>query len=258
MRTILGTGALLVGFFLVPVADGQDKKPEKKEPPPKVTLVTPLGVPAGATTKVTVRGLKIDQAAELRFANEKVTAKILKKSKVPVPMKAEPGVVGDSMLEVELTLPAGLDTTLLAFTVLTPYELTAEHKLMVNGPIPVITEKEPNNGFKQAQPVQLPQVIDGAINQGQDVDVFRFEGKAGQKIACEVLAARYGSTLDSILTLYTSSGRIVASNDDHDGSSDSRMEVTLPETGFYYLSVQDAHDQGGVTYTYRLVIAPRE
>ncbi len=243
---------LVPAFWFLPVA-AQDKKPEKKDPP-KVTVLFPLGVPAGATTKVIVRGVKLDEAKELRFADEKVTAKILKKSKVPLPPKADLNVVGDSMLEVEVTLPEGLDATPLAFKVETPVGDTADHKLLVNGNIPVVAEKEPNNGFKQAQPVQVPHMIDGAIGQGQDVDVFRIEGTAGQKLNCEVLAARHGSALDSILTLYDADGRIVASNDDHDGSTDSRIEVVLPAAGAYYLSLQDAHDQGGAAYVYRLVI----
>jgi hypothetical protein len=99
-------------------------------------------------------------------------------------------------------------------------------------------------------------MIDGRIDQPQDVDVFRIEGQAGQKLVCEVLAARHGSALDSILTLYNAAGRVVATNDDHGGSADSRIEVALPEAGAYYLSLQDAHDQGGPAHVYRLVIQP--
>ena len=78
----------------------------------------------------------------------------------------------------------------------------------------------------------------------------------GQRIVCEVLAARHGSALDSILTLYNSAGQIVASNDDHDGTADSRLELALPQTGTYYLSLTDAHDTGGPAHVYRLVIRP--
>ena len=151
-------------------------------------------------------------------------------------------------------MPADLNVASLDFVVVTPDGESALHHLLVNGEVPVITEKEPNNGFRQAQPVQVPQAIDGSIGQPQDVDVFRIEGQAGQKLVCEVLAARYGSPLDSTLTLYSAAGRIVASNDDHDGSADSRLEVVLPETGTYFLSLADANDQGGSAHVYRLVI----
>ena len=55
--------------------------------------------------------------------------------------------------------------------------------------------------------------------------------RAGQRLVCEVLAARHGSALDSLLTLYDADGRQVATNDDTAGSTDSRLEVTLPRDG---------------------------
>jgi Bacterial pre-peptidase C-terminal domain len=231
----------------------QEKKPEKKDVP-RVAVCIPLGIPAGTPTKITIRGQKLDSVTEIRFFDPNVTAKILKKDKSPPPAKQEPTIVGDTMLEAEIVLPAGMSPADGYFVVVTPGGESAPHRLLLNGKIPVIPEKEPNNGFRQAQAVQVPQAIDGAISQPQDVDVFKFEGKAGQKIVCEVLAARHGSALDSLLTLYTSSGKIVASNDDHGGSTDSRIEVTLPEAGTYYLSLSDAHDQGGPAHVYRLVI----
>jgi len=91
----------------------------------------------------------------------------------------------------------------------------------------------------------------------QDVDVFRFDGKEGQAVVIEVFAARYGSPLDSFLTLYTADGQIVASNDDHAGSADSLIETTLPKSGAYYVSVIDANDQGGPAYVYRLAVRAR-
>ena len=100
----------------------------------------------------------------------------------------------------------------------------------------------------------VPQVVEGRISQAQDVDVFRFEGKQGQQLILEVFAARHGSALDSLLTLHDADGRTLAVSDDIEGSSDSRIEVTLPKTGVWYVSVIDAHDQGGPTHVYRLSV----
>jgi hypothetical protein len=152
-----------------------------------------------------------------------------------------------------VTLPADFADKEAGFTVVTPAGESAPHKLLVDK-TPTVAEKEPNNGFRQAQPVQVPQVIDGAIGQNQDVDVFRFDGHAGQQVVIEVFAARYGSSLDSFLTLYNADGQIIASNDDIEGTTDSRIEATLPKAGVYYLSVIDAHDTGGPAHVYRLVL----
>ena len=39
---------------------------------------------------------------------------------------------------------------------------------------------------------------------------------------------------------------------------DSRLEVTLPRDGPYYVSVIDAHDQGGPAHVYRLIVRSRK
>ena len=119
---------------------------------------------------------------------------------------------------------------------------------------PVLPRKEPNNGFRNAQSVQIGQTIEGVVNPSSDVDVFRIDGKEGQQLVLEVFAARYGSPLDSMLTLYDADGRIVAANDDFDGTTDSRVEATLPKTGAYYISLVDANDIGSTANVYRLAI----
>ncbi len=237
----------------LPHAPAQDKKKPEKKQPPRVTMVIPLGAAPGKTTKLTVRGLKLDGATGLRFTNAKVTAKVVGKGKAAVPDK-NPDQVGDTQVVVEMTLPAGLPGEPLSFVVLTPAGESGPHKLLVETALPVIAEKEPNDGFKQAQPIRVPQVVDGMISRPKDVDVFRFDGRAGQRLVLEVLAARHGSALDSILTLYDAEGREVAGNDDMPGSVDSRLEVTLPRDGVYYVSLIDAHDQGGPAHVYRLVV----
>ncbi|HZT81060.1 MAG TPA: PPC domain-containing protein [Gemmataceae bacterium] len=219
-------------------------------------VVLPLGAAPGKATKLTVRGHKLDAATAVRFPDSKATGKVLSKGKAPVPNMQDAKQVGDTQVEIEVTLPAdGLGETV-SFVVLTPAGETPPHRLLVDGQPPVVAEKEPNNGFRQAQPVALPQVVQGGIAQPQDVDVYRFEGKAGQRVRLEVLAARHGSALDSILSLHDADGRLLARNDDADGSPDSRLEVTLPRDGAYFVSIQDAHDQGGPVHVYRLVLRP--
>src|SRR5262249_20755590 len=153
----------------------------------------------------------------LRFLDGKATAKILSRGKTPVPNQQEPARVGDTQLVAEVNVPAGVTTSSLAFVVVSPAGESPPHRLLVEGKATVISEKEPNNGCRQAQPIRLPQAIDGVIDPLRDVDVFRFDGKAGQGVDFEVQAARYGSALDSVLTLYDADGHEVASNDDGAG-----------------------------------------
>src|SRR5262249_41963454 len=189
------------------------KKKVEKKVEPQVIMVIPLGASPGKTTKLTVRGMKLDGAKEVRFSDPKVTAKILSKGKAAVPDK-NADKVGDTQLVAEVTLPAELPGEPLPVVVVTPAGESKPHALLVETALPVLAEKEPNDGFRQAQPVPVPCAVDGLIERPRDVDVFRIEGKAGQQLVLEVLAARHGSALDSILTLYDATGREVASNDD--------------------------------------------
>lgn len=244
---------LMAGAFvaLASALTGQDKKPAEVKEPPRVVVANPLGAAPGVATKFTIRGLRLDSATEIYFPERRQSLPIRSKGKASVPNQQEPTRVGDTQIEMELTLPSDRAGSPLAFVIVSPAGSSPLHHLLVEGALP---KKEPNNGFAQAQPVQAGQVIEGVIASPQDVDVYRLEGRAGQRVTFEVLAARLGSAVDSILTLYDAAGRIVASNDDHNGSADSRLELTLPHSGPYYLSLMDAHDLGGPAHIYRLRI----
>jgi Bacterial pre-peptidase C-terminal domain len=243
--------ALVAGLAVLIVA-ADPKKPEDNTP--KVVVAAPLGLAPGKTTKLLVRGLKLDTTTEVRLHDPKGTAKILSKGKAPLPNKEKDDVgrYGDTQIEIEAVLSADYAGPTATFTVVTPSGESAPHTLFVDH-APIVAEKKPNNSFQKAQPVQLGQTIEGVVNAGSDVDVFRFDGKQGQQVVLEVFAARFGSPLDSLLTLYDADGRIVASNDDVDGTADSRVEATLPRTGVYYVSVVDANDVGSPSNIYRLV-----
>lgn len=253
MRRTLPFAALLLAAL---VASAADNPPPKKDLP-KVVVAGPLGVPAGAASKIKVWGLRLDAATEVRFFEPKASARILAKNKAPVPNNQSPDRTGDSLLELEVTLPEGMTQPTTQFVVVTPAGESPPHTLLVNSEPAPAAEAEPNNGFDQAQAVTVPSEVEGAINGAQDVDVFRVEGKEGQRLVLAVHAARYGSPLDSLLTVYNSAGRVLAVNDDFGDSRDSQLEITLPQTGVYYVAVADANDQGGPQFLYRLVIQPK-
>jgi hypothetical protein len=246
----------IVFLALLPaVLLAQAKKPPAKEDP-RVLLALPLGVMAGKTTQVTLRGVKLDAVTEVRLSEAKGVVKLLPKGQAAAGSKRNTGLVGESSLEIEVTLPADVSGPTVTLRVITPMGESLPHPLFVDR-TPVLSEKEPNNGFAQAQLLELGQTVAGTIAANQDVDVFRFKGQAGQKVSLEVFAARYGSALDSFLTLYNSQGQILATSDDIEGSTDSRIDFTLPATGIYYLGLLDANDQGGPTHVYRLSVRAR-
>ena len=130
--------------------------------------------------------------------------------------------------------------------------------------LPECLEQEPNYQQGNAQPVTLPIIVNGRIDRDGDVDVFRFESRAGDKIVAEVYARRLDSPLDSVLKLTDANDHQLAANDDHEDKgagltthqADSRLSATLPANGTYYLHISDAQHKGGEVYSYRLRISP--
>ena len=129
--------------------------------------------------------------------------------------------------------------------------------------LPESLEVEPNETGKQSQLVTVPVTLNGRISRPGDVDVFHFNGRAGDMVVAEVYARRLGSPLDSLLRLIDSAGKVVVWNDDKDDQAagliphqaDSYLCTRLPNTGVYYLQLQDAQHHGGEEYGYRLRLA---
>lgn len=239
--------ALLLAHGL---AHAQDKKAEDKSP--KVVVVVPLGIVAGKTNTVEIRGLNLDTAKALHFTESTANTRLASKGKAEVPQNQKKERFGDTQVKAEVFVPADFKGDEAAFTVETPDGKSAPAKLVVLRSGAFVEESEDNGGFAKPQSVTLPANVRGRIQSAQDVDVFAFEGKAGQRVTAEILAARLGSPLDATLTLWNSSSTLLASADDSPGDRDPRLDFTLPTTGRYFLVVQDAHDQGSPAHGYLL------
>ncbi len=131
------------------------------------------------------------------------------------------------------------------------------------GTLPEVLEREPNDRRDQAVSIKLPVILNGRIDRPGDWDVFRFEGRSGERIVSEVYARRLGSPLDSVLRLTDSSGRQLAFNDDNEDKgaglethhADSLIVANLPTDGTYYLYLGDTQQKGGPEYGYRLRVS---
>ena len=241
----------LCGYLSSP-AQAQDKKKDEKKLPPQVKVVLPLGAAPGKTTKLTVRGHQLDKATDVKVEGAKV--KIVSKGPAGVPDK-NPDKVGDTQVVIELSLPDQLKGDSVPLVVVTPEGDTKPHPVLADRSSGVIAEKEPNEGFKQFHNLKVPALVEGAIDRPRDVDVYRFEGKAGQKVHAEIIANRHGSALDAMVTVFNAKVQQLAAADDFDPTHrDARLDVTLPADGAYFIVVVDAHDTGSAVHAYRLVV----
>lgn len=191
---------------------------------PYVTDIEPLGGRAGAVTRVKLYGWNLPRTT-LDFGGD-------------LPPGLHP-------------LPALLEGALAA-----PFLRWAVDTL------PEIAEAR-RAGSSARQSVALPVVINGAIGQPSECDIYAFGGRAGQTVVLEVLARRLGSPLDSALTLTDADGATLAFSDDQEDRgagltthhADARIAFTLPKDGRYEARVADLQGKGGPEYRYRLRIS---
>lgn len=240
-------------FAFALAAPAQKKEPEKKDLP-KVLYAVPLGVAVGEKQKLVLRGKHLDAVKEIKVGGaDGAKVKVLGGKKTPVGNNQPGDRLGDTEIELELELPKGTKPGA-SLTAIGPGGESNAYILLLPDAVPAIQEKEPNDGFDAAQAIPLPAAVEATIKNDKDVDVFKFEGKKGDKLKVEVQAARFGSPVDALLSLYDSERKLLVAVDDVGGSPDPIISIVLPRDGTYFLTVIDSHDLGGPQFGYWLLL----
>ena len=113
-------------------------------------------------------------------------------------------------------------------------------------------------------------VINGQIRRPGEVDRFRVEARAGDRLRFRVEAAACGSWLDSVLTVRDARGEVLGESDDIkptstieppgtiDGSAstDSMVDLNVTSDGPITVELADRFDSGGPEFAYRLELGP--
>ncbi len=219
---------------------------------PRVTAVEPAALVRGNAATLKLRGFELKQAKQLRFPSASAIAVVLKEAGDAPPAKGlDNNQVGGTQIVAEFTLPADLPTGLLDFVVTTPAGETSG-KIMVLAADAVLEEHEPNDGFRDAQPVRLGQSVRGAIPSDKDVDVFAFPARVGQSLRIAVTSG--GPLLmDAEVACYNERGQFLAAADD-DQTRDPVVTLTTTNDGSLLICVSSAHDVGGAWQSYWLTI----
>ena len=225
---------------------------EPKKQPAAITAVEPASLVTGSTATLKIRGFQLKDATELRFPKAPGVKAVIKEKKDAGQVNGlENKATGDTQILAELTLPADLPASLLEISIVTPAG-EAAGKISVVSAAAAVEEKEPNNGFRETQNLELGKPIRGAINGERDVDVFEFPAKAGQKLQATVTG---GSVLvmDAALACYDARGQFLAACDDA-STRDPVLTLTAPADGVIFFCVSDAHDKGGEWHSYLLTV----
>ena len=118
--------------------------------------------------------------------------------------------------------------------------------------LPTIAEIQTNKTRATAQNINVSSAVDGRCEE-LSYDWFRFSAAKGQRVPVEIVAARIGSRLDSVLRIVNSAGRELARNDDGPGmNGDSMLTLIAPETAEYSIEVRDVNYGGGSSFFYHL------
>lgn len=226
---------------------------EDKKDGPRVTAIAPLEIVPGVNASLRIRGVKLKDASEVSFPDSTVKAEVKERKAADIPNGLDAKDIGDTQVEVALTVPADLAPGKITFIVATP-DGPASASVLVRDAAGLVDEKEPDNGFAEAQSIELGRINRGSVKEDKDVDVFTFAGRAKQIVLAEVTANRCGSFLDAVLTIFDARGHILATCDDTATSRDPQLRVELPADGAYFLALNDAHDRGGPWHNYELTV----
>ncbi len=227
---------------------------EEKKEPPVVKTIVPLGIADGMTVPLLIRGFKLTEITDLKFPELKTAPvfKIKSKGAAAAASMAPVEKVGDTQVEFDVTLPIDTPAGMTTFIVLGPNGQSEPRKLMILDSGKSVAEKEPNDGFSEAQEFTLGQTIIGNLAPKQNSDVFRFNGQKGQLVKIEAIARQLGSPLVPFLMLHDSNGRLLAEVDHDAAEGDPVLEFTLTKDDRYFITIQDAHDVSSPVHAYLL------
>jgi hypothetical protein len=210
---------------------------------PFVTQVFPLGGRAGAETIASIAGWNF--------------------SKTQLPLDTQPG---DDWIRKTVYRKGKQPSNPIVYAVDTLPECNE-----TEAPSAVSSGPNCNDTIERAQQIIPPKIINGRIARPGDVDVFQFQGRAGDEVVAEVYSRRLNSPLDSLLRLTDASGKVLEWNDDHvlkdshlhrdmmglvTHHADSYLHAELPKNGTYYVHLADSQHHGSQAHCYRLRIGP--
>ncbi len=129
-------------------------------------------------------------------------------------------------------------------------------------PFDNVLEAEPNDELAKASvaPASEPISLNGIIEKAGDVDLFKVPFKKGQKVEVTGFAQALGSPLDMLVTVLNEKGSSIGGSDDGGGRRrlDSKVTVSIPADGAYFVKVADHLERGGPGFVYRIELKAAE
>ena len=220
------------------VAAAAPKRDSKPAAPPTLTRLEPRGVQRGGEEKVKLIGKGLAELKAVKSTHPDVTADLIA------------GAASDGETWVLIKAPANLPRGAYDLTVVNASgQESAAVKVHIDD-LPVYDADEEKLTIL-SEPTAT---IWGTLEKGGDSDRVEFEARNGQTFIFDVSAKSLGSKADVVLNIVDPLGRVLASNNDFDGSADPFIAHTFKATGEYALVVTDLQFGGSDEHFYRVSV----
>jgi hypothetical protein len=225
-----------------------------------VARLSPPGGQRGTTLDVELTGRGLDQARSVLFYEPGIRVESIKPVASTIgPNGRETPVEPGTRVRVRMKLAGDCVLGPHGLRLVTGTGLSEYHRFFV-GPFPTVEESEVlprqrNDKRETAQAIPVNCTVNGRLHDPADVDLYRIEGKRGQRISAEIEAARLGvqrGIPDLHLTIYDAEGKKLAAADDSAlFVQDPVLSILAPQDGVYFVEVRHCM-YNGTGETYRL------
>ena len=208
---------------------------------PSVSHSTPSALQPGKTVELTLHGAKLDDPLSL-WTSFPAKVELLPGNKDNKDQKSR---------KCKITLAAEVPTSLGGIVVGTAAGASDLLLVMIDD-LPSVAEAGNNHTLETAQAIKVPAAIDGSAD-GSKFDFYKFNVKAGQRIAVEAVAARVGSSMDPVIRLLgPDNTELVLKDDDESFGADCRFAYTCKQDGEHRIEIHDNQYRSGGRYRLRL------
>ncbi len=214
---------------------------------PTLSFAQPQAARPGAMTEIVLHGDKLEEPLSVwtSFPAQVEVVRELDEAGQPKP-NPDP-----KTLRVRVTVAAEVPVGV-GGVVVGNKSGVSEPVLVMLDDLPSVAEAGDNHTPPTAQEIPALAAVDAASN-GAQFDYFRIPGKAGQRVAVEVVAQRLGSSFDPVVRLLDESGKELQFVDDDPAlGADCRMSHTFAQDGAVVLEVRDVQYRAGGRYRLRV------
>ncbi|HLJ47949.1 MAG TPA: hypothetical protein VKU01_18160 [Bryobacteraceae bacterium] len=234
--------------------------------PPTLSFVSPVGVPRGVATEITVEGLNLAKASAIYFSEPAVTGKILRVKELPDLPEVRLGENGTlstidlgplpprNQVTIEVEVSPDAEIGPVAFRLQTPLGTSPVGRFLVEPYYGETPDKEPNDTAENAVQTLLPTILNGTISRPGDVDYYKIEVKAGEQLVFDNGAAAIGSSLQPVVSILAEDQSLVKEFGTDGGMDAIRFAHKFEKAGTYYIRVADYQSSGRSSHFYRIKV----